>query len=156
MSEAHKKILKGLKLVNYKFKKPPLVLGGLALEYYGIRKTKHDYDYMVSPTDWKILKKKHPDYLNLFGGKDEKEVDATLTNINNKHVDLISTLFQYNYNFLSKNAIKENGYIVISLDKLLFTKTLGAVFNNHTKSKNDQKKIVKYMVKKQYPNLKIR
>lgn len=54
MSETHKKILKGLKLVNYKFKKPPLVLGGLALEYYGIRKTKHDYDYMISPTDWKI------------------------------------------------------------------------------------------------------
>ena len=101
MSEAHKKILKGLKLVNYKFKKPPLVLGGLALEYYGIRKTKHDYDYMVSPTDWKILKKKYPDYLNLFGGKNEKDVDATLTNINNKHVDLISTLFQYNYNYFA-------------------------------------------------------
>lgn len=154
MSEAHKKILKGLKLVNYKFKKPPLVLGGLALEYYGIRKTKHDYDYMISPMDWKILKKKYPDQVNLFGGKNEKEIDATLSNLNNTKVDLISTLFQYNYNFLSKNAINEDGYKVISLENLLFTKTLGAVFNNHTKSKKDQEKIVKHIVKKKYPKLK--
>ena len=55
---AETKILKGLNLSKYKFKYKPLVIGGLALEYYGIRKTGHDYDYVVSPTDWKILKKK--------------------------------------------------------------------------------------------------
>lgn len=43
---------------------------------------------------------------------------------------------------------------VISLENLLFTKTLGAVFNNHTKSKKDQEKIVKHIVKKKYPKLK--
>ena len=67
------KILKGLALIDYKFKKKPLVLGGLALEYYKIRKTTHDYDYMVSPVDWKALKKLHPDKINLFGGKTETE-----------------------------------------------------------------------------------
>ena len=45
------KILKGLAFIDYKFKKKPLVLGGLALEYYKIRKTNHDYDYIVSPVD---------------------------------------------------------------------------------------------------------
>jgi hypothetical protein len=99
---AEKKILKGISLTKYKFKNKPLVLGGLALEYYGIRKTGHDYDYMVSPSDWKILKNKYPDQVNLFGGKDEKDIDATLTNLNNTHVDLISTLYQYNYNYLKK------------------------------------------------------
>ena len=153
---AEQKILKGLHLTKYNFKSKPLVIGGLALEYYGIRKTGHDYDFVVSPTDWKILKKKYPDQVNLFGGKDEKDKDATLTNINNTHVDLISTLFQYNYNYLKKGAIDEGKYLVISIDKLLMLKTLGAVFNNHSKSKKDQEKIVKYIVRKNYPHLKIK
>ena len=74
--------------------------------------------------------------------------------MNNSHVDLISTLFQFNYNYLKKGAIDEGKYLVISLDKLLMLKTLGAVFNNHTKSKNDQKKIVKHIVKTNYPKSK--
>ena len=151
---ADKKINKGLSLLEYNFKNKPLVLGGLALEYYGIRKNGHDYDYMVSPEDWKILTKKYPEQVNLFGGKTEKDIDATLTNFNNTNVDLISTLFQYNYDFLKKDAIDEGKYLVISVENLLFVKTLGAVFNNHTKSKNDQEIIVKNIVKTQYPGIK--
>lgn len=151
---ADKKINKGLSLLEYDFKNKPLVLGGLALEYYGIRKNGHDYDYMVSPEDWKILTKKYPEQVNLFGGKTERDIDATLTNFNNTNVDLISTLFQYNYDFLKKDAIDEGKYLVISVENLLFVKTLGAVFNNHTKSKNDQEIIVKNIVKTQYPGIK--
>lgn len=151
---ADKKINKGLSLLEYNFKNKPLVLGGLALEYYGIRKNGHDYDYMVSPEDWKILTKKYPEQVNLFGGKTERDIDATLTNFNNTNVDLISTLFQYNYDFLKKDAIDEGKYLVISVENLLFVKTLGAVFNNHTKSKNDQEIIVKNIVKTQYPGIK--
>ena len=50
------KIKKGLKLTNYKFEQKPLVVGGLAMEYYGLRKTVHDYDYVVSKKDWNKLK----------------------------------------------------------------------------------------------------
>jgi hypothetical protein len=144
-----KKILKGIILANYKFIKPPLVVGGLALEYYGIRKTEHDYDYVVSREDWKKLKKLHPDKINLFGGKTEKEIDATI-NLKNLNVDLISTLFQYNYNYLSKCSVNKNKYKIISLDKLLLLKTLGAVHNKHSKSIKDLEKIVKHIVKINY------
>ena len=44
MTIIDKKILKGINLTKYKFTHLPLVVGGLALEYYGIRKTGHDYD----------------------------------------------------------------------------------------------------------------
>lgn len=143
------KILKGIALTDYKFKKKPLVLGGLALEYYKIRKTTHDYDYMVSPVDWKALKKLHPDKINLFGGKTETEVDATI-NLKINHIDLISTLFQYNYNFLVKNSIDFPTYKIISIENLLLTKTLASVCNIHSKSIKDQKRIVNYIVKQQY------
>ena len=69
MAAINKKIQKGINITEYEFKKPPLVLGGLAMEYYGLRKTGHDYDYMVSKSDWIKLKKKHPKSVNLFGGK---------------------------------------------------------------------------------------
>ena len=149
MSVVEKKILKGINLSKYKFKKPPLVLGGLALEYYGIRKSGHDYDYMVSQNDWKELKKLHPKKINLFGGKTEDDIDATI-NLNDVHVDLIKTLFMYNYSYLSKGSINFGDYKIISLEKLLMLKTLGAVMNRHKKSINDQNKIIKYIVKTNY------
>ena len=157
MSVIEKKILKGLKLAKYNFKKPPLVIGGLALEYYGIRKTGHDFDYVVSPVDWKILKKLHPDKINLFGGKTENDIDATInlkqSSSQRANVDLISTLFQYDYNYLSKGSINLNNYKIISLDKLLLLKTLGAVHNKHVKSINDQNKIIKYIIKTNYKKI---
>ena len=146
-SVIEKKILKGLELSDYKFHTSPLVVGGLAMEYYGIRKTGHDYDYVVASTDWSSLKKLHPKKINLFGGKNEKDVDAT---INLKNVDLIKTLFQFDYNDLSKDAIIKKKYKIISLEKLLLLKTLGAVHNHHPKSKRDQKLIVQFIVKSQY------
>ena len=149
MSIIEKKILKGLELTNYNFKKPPLVVGGLAMEYYNIRKTGHDFDFVVSPIDWKELKKIYPNKINLFGGKNEKDIDATI-NLDDVHVDLISTLFQFNYNFLSKEAINYKDYKIISIYKLLMLKTLGAVYNEHSKSIKDQKKIVKHIVKANY------
>jgi hypothetical protein len=144
-----KKIKKGLNLTKYKFEKKPLVVGGLAMEYYGLRKTGHDYDYMVSKKDWKKLKKLHPKKINFFGGKTEKDIDATI-NLKKEKVDLISTLYQHNYNDLVKGAIDKDKYKIISLEKLLYIKTIDAVFKNTKKSKNDQILMVNDIVKKKY------
>lgn len=145
----NEKILKGIELTKYNFIHKPLVVGGLALEYYNIRKTTHDYDYMVSPSDWIELKKLHPDKINLFGGKKETDSDATI-NLTENPIDLISTLFQYNYNFLVKHSIDFPKYKMISIENLLLTKTLGSVYNNDPKSTNDQKLIVDKIVQLQY------
>ena len=153
MTIINNKILKGLKLTNYKFEKKPLVVGGLAMEYYGLRKTGHDYDYMVSKKDWKKLKKLHPKKINLFGGKTEKDLDATI-NLKKEKVDLISTLYQHNYNDLVKGAINKDKYKIISLEKLLYIKTIDAVFKNTKKSKNDQILMVNDIIKKKYSNNK--
>ena len=104
---------------------------------------------MVSPSDWLQLKKIHPDKINLFGGKNEKDVDATI-NLYNVHVDLISTLFQYNYNYLIENSIDFPDYKIISLENLLLTKTLGSICNNDPKSIKDQQLIVKKIVELKY------
>lgn len=152
--DIHKLIMKGINLSNYNFKQKPLVVGGLALEYYGIRQNGHDFDYIVSSEDWKILKEIYPENINLFGGETEKDVDATINLENmNEHIDLISTLYQFNYDYLSKFSIEFKSYKVISLPMLLLVKSLAAVYNNHEKSQRDQKLIVDFIVNKQYPNL---
>jgi hypothetical protein len=143
------KIMKGINLTNYKFIKKPLVVGGLAMEYYKLRKTVHDYDYVVSSSDWDKLKKIHKDKVNLFGGKNEKEFDATI-NLKKEKVDLIKTLYQYNYDELSKNSIKFKKYNIISLENLLLVKTLDGVFKKTSKSERDMTLIVNSIIKIKY------
>ena len=154
--DTHELIMKGINLSNYNFKQKPLVVGGLALEYYGVRQNGHDFDYLVSSEDWEHLKILYPDNINLFGGKTEKDVDATI-NLEKKdeHIDLISTLYQFNYDYLQQSNIEYKDYRVISLPMLLMVKTLAAINNNDEKSKRDQKLIVDFIVRKQYPNLEI-
>ena len=48
-----KEINKYIKSLDYKFLDKPLIVGGYALQYYGIRKAGHDIDMMVSLRDWK-------------------------------------------------------------------------------------------------------
>ena len=143
------KIKKGLKLTNYKFEQKPLVVGGLAMEYYGLRKTVHDYDYVVSKKDWNKLKKLHPEKILLLGGKTEEKADAIIY-LKKEKVDLISTLMKHNYNDLVKGAIDKDKYKIISLENLLLLKTIEAVFNGAKKSKRDQKLIVEDIIKKKY------
>ena len=152
--EIYELIMKGINLCNYKFKQKPLVVGGLALQFYGIRQAGHDFDYMVSFEDWEKLKLLYLDNINLFGGKTEKDVDATINlDKNNEHIDLISTLYQFNYDYLQQSSIEYKDFRIISLPMLLMVKTLAAINNNHEKSKRDQKLIVDFIVSKQYPDL---
>lgn len=138
-----------LKKIKYKFKEKPLVVGGLALQYYGIRKTGHDFDAMVSEKDWQVLKKKYPKKINLFGGKKETDIDATI-NLKDIEVDLIKTLYQYDYDFMSEHAVEHTKFKVASPEKLFLVKALPSIQKKHPKSIRDANLLVKYILKKQY------
>ena len=153
-------VFKILDLLNFEFIHPPLIVGGMALEYYGIRKSGPDFDCMVSPEDWVRLKKLYPNNINLFGGNTEQDVDATI-NVKDfdTHIDLLSTLYQYNYYFLGKNSIlinSENSSYkkikIISIENLYFVKSLCYINGNEPKCESDTKLIINYIIKKQYKN----
>jgi hypothetical protein len=139
--------------IDYIFIEPPLVVGGLALDYHNVRKCGYDYDYMVSGVDWINLREKYPNNINLFGGKDEDEIDATINlNINGKHIDLIKTLWKYDYNYLSQNSINiiEDKIKIISLENILFIKSLPALKDHHKKSMDDLRLIIDKVVDNKY------
>ena len=91
--------------LDYNFIHKPILIGGVALEYFGIRKSVHDIDFIISQDDKKILIDLGYE-LNLFGGKTEYDVDATFTNIKNLDIDLAVSMNQYKYDFFIRNAKK--------------------------------------------------
>ena len=85
---------------------------------------------------FKGVKEKFINNINLFGGKDENEIDATLNiyidyNNTKVYLDIIKTLWKHNYNDLivgaSEILLDNITYKVISLEKLLLIKSFPAL-----------------------------
>ena len=147
LNELEKKT--GIKLSN------PILIGGGALEYYNIRKSGHDLDFIIKKTDMnKLLKKNYK--LNLFGGKTIYDVDATFTNIEKMNIDLAITIYQYDYNYMLSNAIKQKyndkTIYIVSIENLLLMKTLASEYSlKDKKHMKDVKLIIqKGIIPKQY------
>ena len=115
--------------LNYEFKKAPILIGGGAMEYYGMRTTGHDFDFIISREDAIVLKQSYE--LNHFGGSAgadgfSKDMDSTFTAIGGLEVDLAVTMFQYGYDYFVKNAVPLGEYLVVSREDLLLMKCLAA------------------------------
>ena len=138
----------------YKFKDNPILIGGGAMEYYGLRKTGNDLDIIISERDKnELLNRGYK--LNLFGGKTEKEVDSTFSDFADTGVDLVVTLNQYDYNFFKINTIyyrNRSDLLVISLENLLFTKVIAGHYSGG-KHKDDIQLVIKGIEDKQYKQI---
>ncbi len=151
----NKSVLKKINLLklNYNFKSKPLIVGGVAMEYYELRKSGSDVDLIISKEDHNALIKKYkknkswkkentskykeePEFVNLYGDKGILIYEFEIW-------DRIG----YDYSFLSKGAIEEEGFLVISLDKLLLMKALAI---DKDKYLQDTKLIAKKILKEIY------
>lgn len=104
-----------LRILNYSFKKKPLLVGGKAMEYFGLRKAGEDIDFIVSKEDYDQLAKQYPNNLkDIFGDKGVCVFDF----------EIWKSIRWYIYEELAYNAIEENDYLVIALEKLLLLKAL--------------------------------
>ena len=62
-----------LNKLKYTFRSKPLLVGGLAMEYYGLRKAGDDIDFIVSGEDYEGLAKLYSENKkDLFGDLNEK------------------------------------------------------------------------------------
>jgi hypothetical protein len=142
--------------LDFNFKNKPLLIGGLAMEYYSLRKAGKDVDFVLSLEDHEKLKEKYdktgmkyidknngqyyretPEYVNLYGDK------GILFN----EFELWTCIIRFDYEYLSKDSIEDNYCKIISLEKLLFLKTLGIKISKYF---NDVHLIVEKIFKNQY------
>jgi len=126
--------------VNYTFLRKPLLIGGKAMEYYELRKAGKDIDFVISTEDYEELKEKYPDpecHRDLFGDL------GTMV----EEFEIWKCICLFDYEFLSENAIEKEGYLIISLEKLLFLKALAMKEEKYHK---DLELIVKKIFKIQY------
>ena len=104
-----------LNKLSYTFKQKPIVVGGMAMEYYSLRKAGSDIDLIASGDDVKNLIIKYPNRVkDLYGDIGVCPFDF----------EIWKTINYYSYDFYKINAIEKDNFFIISLEKLLFMKTL--------------------------------
>lgn len=121
--------------LNYKFLKKPLLVGGMAMEYYGLRKSGNDIDFIAFETDVINLIKMYPDRV--------KDLWKDL-GVCPFEFEIWRTICKYKYEDLLSEAIEEDEYFVISKKNLLLMKALAM---SKEKYLEDTKLIVQSILK---------
>lgn len=124
--------------LGYRFKSKPLLIGGAAMEHYGLRKRGADIDLVVTDEDYQALASMHSEFKrDIYGDlgvyKDEYEVWRTI--------------MMFGYDHLSEEAEERGDLLVLSLEKLLLLKALGMSEEKYFK---DLGLIVKKIIDTQY------
>ncbi|WMJ22569.1 hypothetical protein RBG61_11305 [Paludicola sp. MB14-C6] len=104
-----------LSVLGVCFSSKPLIIGGLAMEYYGIRKKGNDVDFIVTNDDYEVLAEKYPNNRVDRWGDLYVSVD---------NLELLRSIYRLDYDFYSVEAIEYEEYKVISIEKLFFMKML--------------------------------
>ena len=144
------------KRLEFTFKKRPLIIGGHAMEFYGLRKAGEDFDIVLHKSDHARLKrfldKQGMKYLKNNNPSKYKKT-PTFVDLYGDHGLLIyefemwNSIMRFDYNFLSEGAKRKGKYLMISLEKLLFLKALAMSKPKYLK---DLKLIVKKITEDRY------
>ncbi len=116
----------------------PLLIGGKAMEYFGLRKAGADIDLVISSRDHADLKRQYPDHVkDLYGDIGICEFGFEIWN----------QICRFDYEELKVGAIEESSLLIISLERLLFLKTLAI---KHEKYYKDVLLLVDEILKRKY------
>lgn len=105
-----------LSKLDYTFLTKPLLIGGKAMEYYGLRQARADIDFVITPADYERLSRKYPDNLKDLWG----DLGVCVYGF-----EIWKSICLFDYEYLSPGALDQGEYLIISLERLLFLKALG-------------------------------
>ena len=106
-------IRKKLPTLDFAFEKPPIVIGGMAMEYYGMRKSGADIDLVVCDADYHKLVQKHP--------KKRKDIYGDF-GVVIEPFEIWRSIALLDYDFWGRDAIDFGDMKMISIDRLLFSR----------------------------------
>jgi hypothetical protein len=100
--------------LNYSFQKKPLLVGGMAMEYYGLRKSGADIDFIAEKEDVYNLIQRYPQRVKDLWG------DLGVCPF---EFEIWKSICLFTHADLRENAIDAGEYLVISREKLLLLKS---------------------------------
>ena len=100
---------------SFRFTKKPILIGGMAMEYYGLRKSGADIDLVITDEDYQTLSSSYPDKRKDLWGDLGVVIDM---------FEIWRSIALLDYDFYSKDAIDEGMVVVVSLDRLLFMRVI--------------------------------
>lgn len=113
MKEIISKIQKSIEELNLKFTSKPIIIGGMAMEYYGIRKSGNDIDMIITNEDYLKLAAQYPDLRkDLYG-----DLGMTIGQF-----EIWRSIAHLDYDFYRKEAIVEEDIQIVSIDRLLWSR----------------------------------
>ncbi|NTU47096.1 hypothetical protein HGA88_05710 [Candidatus Roizmanbacteria bacterium] len=104
-----------LNKLHHTFKHKPLLVGGKAMEYYGLRKAGPDIDFIADENDVQELIKIYPKRVKSLWGD---------LGVCPEEFEIWKTICLFDYEYYKKDAIEEENFLVISLEKLLLMRAL--------------------------------
>ena len=144
---------KQLKEKKLHFTKKPILIGGMAMEYYGLRKSGADIDLVICDEDYQVIAREYPDNRKDIWG----DLGVVL-----EPFEIWRCIMLLDYNFYVKDAIDENIAYVVSMDRLLLMRVFAMEnpkylddlkmikdyylqnFHNHDFAKTQEKHISSY------------
>lgn len=102
--------------LHYTFQKKPILVGGKAMEYYGLRKAGKDIDFIADEKDVVALIRFYPDRVKDLWGD---------LGVCPHEFEIWRTIVFFGYDYFLEGAIEQDEYLIVSLEKLLFMKSLG-------------------------------
>jgi len=95
--------------LGYEFLDKPVIVGGLAMEYYGLRRHGDDIDFIVTDRDYQRLKVKFPDHRKDVWGDFGLLVNG---------FEMFRSIFKFDHAHYSLGAIELTNYRIVDIDML--------------------------------------
>lgn len=95
------------------FSERPILIGGMAMEYYEMRKAGEDIDLIITDDDYQTLAQKYPNQ--------RKDLYGDLGLVIGKF-EIWRSIAHLDYNFFKKDVIEEENISIVSIDRLLWTR----------------------------------
>jgi len=106
-------VLKKLSGLNFRFEKSPVIIGGMAMEYYGLRKSGADIDLVICDADYQKLAQTYPEK--------RKDIYGDLGVVLGVF-EIWRSIALLDYDFFIFDAVDFGDIKMISVDRLLFSR----------------------------------
>jgi hypothetical protein len=125
-----------LEQLEITFDDKPIIVGGMAMEYYGIRKHGDDIDFIVSNNDYSKLETRYRNCRKDMWGDFGIRVNE---------YEMFRSMWKFDYNYFNNGSIEFDQYKIVSLDMLFRMKVFA--LDAEDKHKKDVELLKEYFMK---------